>query len=147
MAFLLSYGRFKHMRLPFILFTVFMVVPTHISAQKLSDYKWKHRIIILMNGESPKVKEQLALFTSLEKELADRDLIILRYEDGKVLDGNSKTTDMDVNSIPYPDYNGLLLIGKDGGVKLKKPFVVVPNEVFALIDSMPMRRAEMKNGS
>jgi hypothetical protein len=36
------------------------------------------------------------------------------------------------------------LIGKDGGVKLDRDTPVAVAELFALIDAMPMRRAERK---
>jgi len=37
----------------------------------------------------------------------------------------------------------LLLIGKDGGVKLRSEQPVPTQDIFGLIDSMPMRRQEM----
>ncbi|TGN50206.1 DUF4174 domain-containing protein, partial [Paracoccus liaowanqingii] len=36
----------------------------------------------------------------------------------------------------------VLLIGKDGGVKLDRDGPVTPDEITALIDTMPMRRRE-----
>lgn len=38
----------------------------------------------------------------------------------------------------------LRLIGKDGGVKLARDAVVPMDEIYALIDTMPMRRSEME---
>ncbi|MDG2404831.1 MAG: DUF4174 domain-containing protein, partial [Paracoccaceae bacterium] len=40
----------------------------------------------------------------------------------------------------------LVLIGKDGGVKLRKPFPWNVREISRVIDKMPMRRQEMKDG-
>ena len=37
-----------------------------------------------------------------------------------------------------------ILVGKDGGVKLKRPFPVKLNDIFTLIGSMPMRQEEMR---
>ncbi|MEO0341702.1 MAG: DUF4174 domain-containing protein, partial [Bacteroidota bacterium] len=37
-----------------------------------------------------------------------------------------------------------ILIGKDGGVKLRSTSVVPLDDLFALIDGMPMRRAEIR---
>jgi hypothetical protein len=43
-------------------------------------------------------------------------------------------------------FSGVVLIGKDGGVKLRNDYVVAPQKILDLIDGMPMRRAEiMKN--
>jgi hypothetical protein len=38
----------------------------------------------------------------------------------------------------------VVLIGKDGGEKLRRPTPLAPDELFALVDAMPMRRAEMR---
>jgi len=38
----------------------------------------------------------------------------------------------------------VLLVGKDGGVKLRRDKPVAASEIAALIDTMPMRREEMK---
>ncbi len=36
------------------------------------------------------------------------------------------------------------LIGKDGGEKLRRTAPLAPAELFAIVDAMPMRRAEMR---
>ena len=36
----------------------------------------------------------------------------------------------------------LVLVGKDGGVKLEQDSVLSPDELFAVIDRMPMRMRE-----
>ena len=38
----------------------------------------------------------------------------------------------------------VILVGKDGGEKYRAERVVDPDELFALIDTMPMRRREMR---
>ena len=38
----------------------------------------------------------------------------------------------------------LLLVGRDGGVKLRRDAPVAASEITALIDTMPMRQAEMR---
>jgi len=38
----------------------------------------------------------------------------------------------------------IVLIGKDGGEKLRRTKPLTPAELFALVDAMPMRRAEMR---
>ena len=41
----------------------------------------------------------------------------------------------------------VMLVGKDTGVKLRRGQPVTMDEVFGLIDTMPMRRREMGNAS
>ncbi len=43
-----------------------------------------------------------------------------------------------------PNAFSLILIGKDGGIKLKRSDPVDLTEIFELIDSMPMRRNEIQ---
>jgi hypothetical protein len=38
----------------------------------------------------------------------------------------------------------VVLIGKDGGVKLRQDEPILAADLFALIDSMPMRKQEMR---
>jgi hypothetical protein len=38
----------------------------------------------------------------------------------------------------------VVLIGKDGGEKLRRSTPLSPDELFALVDAMPMRRAERR---
>ncbi len=40
----------------------------------------------------------------------------------------------------------IVLIGKDGGIKLRSPSTSVA-QIFELIDTMPMRRAEMREAA
>lgn len=37
-----------------------------------------------------------------------------------------------------------LLVGRDGGVKLRSSWPIVSSELFARIDEMPMRRRELR---
>ena len=41
----------------------------------------------------------------------------------------------------------VVLIGKDGGVKLRQEEPISVADLFALIDSMPMRKQEMRQRS
>ena len=116
-------------------------------SQELRDYRWKNRILLLCETgeELDRSREQIEMFSPFTREMNDRQLLILVY-DGKLL-RNADLHPQSVNFEPKRDerFEGVLLIGKDGGVKLKSAFFVDPREIFEIIDSMPMRRAEMKN--
>ncbi|WP_106147791.1 DUF4174 domain-containing protein [Flagellimonas meridianipacifica] len=105
--------------------------------QELNEYRWKNRLIVLVSEESnaPKAKQQLKLLNQNNKDLLDRDIVLLQRGPG--------SQDLLQFSIA-PNFQGILLIGKDGGLKLKKPFIVAPQKIFDSVDSMPMRRAEMR---
>ena len=117
-----------------------------IQAQDLNDFRWKNRLLLIMEpeGDLTKGKEQIELFSDYEQEMKDRDLIIFVY-DGKILrDKNMKKVPYTMQKIPHKDFQGVLLLGKDGGIKLKEQFMVDPVKVLELIDSMPMRQGEIK---
>ena len=90
------------------------------------------------------------MLRSKEEALQERDLLLfLSTTEGVYKPDGTKTTlsreDSQSRWNIQNDFTGLLLIGKDGGVKLKQDFIVAPQEIFDLIDGMPMRRAEMRN--
>lgn len=117
----------------------------------LDDFQWKNRIILLhqqdLNGE--KIHEVLVEIQSEEYE--ERDLIAFIYHQGKMYDTNQEELNFDSaviqNIIDDNQEDFLYLIGKDGGVKLTQALPVKQKDIFALIDGMPMRRAEMKRSS
>ena len=116
-----------------------------VYSQSLEEYRWENRLLFILNPDSgPALQhQQVRVLRDFEKEMIERDLIMFIVTESAVLDSNGKEVDLKKEDLPFAAYNGLVLVGKDGGVKLRKPFVVTPQEIFDLIDSMPMRRAEM----
>ena len=115
-------------------------------SQSVDEYQWKNRLLFILNpqGEQLLEHEQVVAFKGLEEEIEDRELILFIVNDSNVLNTKGAIVNLDRSQIPYNSFSGIMLIGKDGGVKMKKSFLVSPQEVFDLIDSMPMRRAEIK---
>ena len=115
-------------------------------SQSLDEYQWKNRLLFILNPQAEQLleHEQVIAFKGLEDQLEERDLILFIVNKTNVLNAKGAIVNLDRSQIPYNSYSGLMLIGKDGGVKMRQPFVVSPQEVFDLIDSMPMRRTEIK---
>ena len=115
-------------------------------SQNLQDYRWENRLLFILNPDSsqPMEHEQVKVLQGYENEIRERDLIVFIVTRSEVLDIKGNILDLEKDQIPFASYNGIILLGKDGGVKLKKPFVIPPQAIFDLIDGMPMRRAEMK---
>ena len=73
--------------------------------------------------------------------MLDRDLIVFRvFEDDEGKDLRERFS-------PKPGGFTLILIGKDGGVKLRRENGADLQDIFDLIDGMPMRKAEMRRQS
>lgn len=117
-----------------------------IYAQDLSEYQWKNRIVLLMDADKKLEQRRLQLkkFQESSEEVEERDLIILVYTGDSLLNDLGYPMKIDLQTIPSRDFQGVLLIGKDGGIKYSNKFVVEPQLIFERIDSMPMRKAEMK---
>ena len=118
----------------------------------LLEHKWEKRILVF-SASSPKsigYKRQEQLLTKGKKGMKERDLIIYKLYDDHWLDPNGDPLTQDQAAairksydIPEGEFT-VILIGKDGGVKLRKTDIVEPREIFALIDTMPIRMQEMR---
>ena len=104
----------------------------------LSDMVWVARPLIIFTNSplDPTFKEQMALLQEGLDMILERDVMI-------VVDTNPKLkTALRKNLRP----KGFVwvLIGKDGSVKLRKPFAWNMREISRVIDKMPMRQQEIK---
>ncbi|MGF1557960.1 MAG: DUF4174 domain-containing protein [Flavobacteriaceae bacterium] len=121
------------------------------TAQNIEKYQWKNRIILLKENtiDSDRLTGQLQRLEADSKALAERDILIFIITGGSVYDTSKKRLDLNYESIVEKhglnDFQGLILIGKDGSLKLKECFIVDAKTIFELIDAMPMRMAETKN--
>lgn len=109
-------------------------------------YLWKKRIIVVLEDDEKIKSQQKTIFDEVIDELLDRDIIIFGL--GKETPPYLKDETMDLATL-RDEYSlssdvNIALIGKDGSVKGKWRNPVTADELFRLIDAMPMRRAEMR---
>ena len=117
----------------------------------LDALRWKNRVLILFSPyeSHPLFRLQKGDLASKVQEVSERDLVILEIlEHGDSRAMNRTLSEKAAKSIRnrFGVSSGLfqvLLIGKDGGVKLRSEQPVPAQDIFGLIDSMPMRRQEM----
>ncbi|MBT8182845.1 MAG: DUF4174 domain-containing protein [Eudoraea sp.] len=133
--------------LRYIALLVLMLQFNGMSAQELTEFKWKNRVLLIIDTKNDLHARDLQIgkFVTRNDKMKERDLVLFVCTGKEVLDKDGLKTDIDPDKISYGEFQGVVLIGKDGGVKLRKNFIVEPKEIFDLIDQMPMRRAEMKN--
>lgn len=111
-----------------------LALPIHqplATASPLDDLTTNHRVLVVFfaNCENREAFERTwASATPASKE---RDLVIVRAD----------TPLREALNISESD-NLAVLVGKDGTEKARWEKVPAPDEVFALIDAMPMRKAE-----
>lgn len=106
---------------------------------ELGEFKWVARPVVIFADAPivPAFQEQLDLLTARIDELVERDVVI-------IVDTNPDDRS-DLRTKLRPRGFMLTLIGKDGGVKLRKPFPWDVRELSRSIDKMPMRQQEIRD--
>ncbi|MEM8486347.1 MAG: DUF4174 domain-containing protein [Bacteroidota bacterium] len=117
----------------------------------MKQYRWQHRVVLIF-ADDPATKNVKALLASIEADTAgfeDRHMVLIRIFEGKATTGKTNIPAQAAAQL-QADYNAdaaafrVVLIGKDGGVKLDRTRATSLQDLFALIDTMPMRRQEMR---
>ena len=120
---------------------IFILISMPSSKKKLSDFKWENRLIVTFDIP-------LQGFDSLTtSDLKDRKLLLFAFESENLkysnFEGDIDQIDFLKLGKKYPGF--YFLIGLDGGVKSygkKEDFSI--SELIKQIDSMPMRRSEIR---
>ena len=132
-----------------------MIVTSNLPAQLLSEHHWKDRVILLFapDHQHAELARQLHLLTQFNNQVTERDLVTYQifskqsgiHPSGKEI-REAETEDFFHHYQVDKETFTFILVGKDGTVKLRRTKVVDLEELFSLIDGMPMRRAEMRRG-
>lgn len=120
----------------------------------IEAFAWTHRPVIVF-ATTPAVAQLQTQRQSLAAEhagLNERDMVVVEVIGDQVaLNGepvNAVSGELRRRYGVTPDQPfAVLLIGKDTGVKLRTSEPVTPEQLFALIDSMPMRKRELRDAS
>lgn len=116
----------------------------------LDGYRWQTRLLLVFapDADSALYRRQQEMLLVAERGLNERDMVIIFViRDAVSTKGRPAAA---VAAVDLRDAYGVLpqefrvvLIGKDGGVKLRQEEPISMADLFALIDSMPMRKQEM----
>jgi hypothetical protein len=122
--------------MPLVLAVALAASPT------VAQMKWERRVLIVSasTAEDPALAEQRRILTAWKTSAAARDLTIVEVV-GETVRGASDPAAALRRKYHVPASFTAILIGKDGGEKLRsaKPFPAAALE--ATIDAMPMRKA------
>ena len=124
--------------------------PAQAMAAELSDYLWERRPLLLFapTDSDPRLVETMRRIEASRCDFAERDMVLGRILaegtstlDGRVLDSNQAQRLVSKFGIST---NSLIvvLIGKDGGEKLRVADVPDLQAIYDVIDGMPMRARE-----
>ncbi|MBT6208592.1 MAG: DUF4174 domain-containing protein [Woeseia sp.] len=117
----------------------------------LMQYQWKNRVLIVSapTEDDRNLIEQHDAVTLTRDEFASRDIVLVTLLDEEISTAENRelTTGETVTAREALDIRpgsfALRLIGKDGSIKFSGEVATSMAEIFALIDSMPMRQREM----
>jgi hypothetical protein len=124
--------------------------PAQAMAAELGDYLWQRRPLLLFApAESdPRLVETMRRIEASRCDFVDRDMVLGRIvtEGTSTLDGHVVDTDqarrlMSEFEIGADGFSAVL-IGKDGGEKLRVADVPDLQAIYAVIDGMSMRARE-----
>ena len=107
----------------------------------LNQLQWRNRVLLIFSASEndPLSKKQMGIVGASSPGFDERDLKVFSLsrddEDVQVLRKKLH--------LPGAGFE-VVLIGKDGGVKLRKQRPISAEELFETIDGMPMRKEEMK---
>lgn len=118
----------------------------------IGQFQWQNRLLFIFapNRNHPMFDSLHSSLAAQKAEVADRDLIIFEILESDPSSMNSKYLASEAAMSLRKRYKvtrgefAVLLIGKDGGIKLSRQNETRLEDIFALIDAMPMRRQEIR---
>jgi Domain of unknown function (DUF4174) len=126
------------------------VTPMSAGETALDRYRWQNRILLVFapDADSALYRRQQEMLLVAERGLNERDMVIIFViRDTVSTKGRPAAA---VVAVDLRDAYGVLphefrvvLIGKDGDVKLRQEEPISMADLFALIDAMPMRKQEI----
>lgn len=113
-------------------------------AAQIKAQRWQKRVVVLYapTSESAELKQQKASMAAAAAQVQARDMLIMEAIETKLTAADKQYVRQTLGVAPGSF--AVVLIGKDGGVKRKATKPIDPSELFETIDTMPMRRQEMR---
>lgn len=105
----------------------------------IEDFHWLARPVVVFadSPADPRYRQQMELLLARMDALEERDVVVI--VDTDPADPSALRTQL------RPRGFMLVLLGKDGGVKLRKPLPWDVREISRSIDKIPMRQQEIRD--
>lgn len=103
----------------------------------LAPYQWHNRPLVIFapSDKDPHYVQQIAMLQKAQADLAERDII--------VLSDTSPAANGHLRAQLKPKGFEVVLVGKDGGMKLREQRPISTEALLSTIDRMPMRKANL----
>lgn len=124
--------------------------PAVVSGAWFDSVRWEHRLLIF-SGEDENATRQKALALDSRTGHLERNLLVIHLEEDTATVVVGETSALPESELfrqrfAMPDDAfEVVLVGKDGGVKERRKTVFETQELFGIIDAMPMRMREMRH--
>jgi Domain of unknown function (DUF4174) len=116
--------------------TILLAISTMLLTAQQSNYR---RILIFApDSANVSLKTQNQIFKKSDSGCVERNIIVETH----IFKPKSRKI-FDKYQISPQDFT-VILIGKDGFVKLRSKEIVSAERIYALVDAMPMRKDEMR---
>ena len=126
-----------------ILIPLLMVLagPALANGDPLAEHLWQARPLVIFapSDTDPRLLQQQSMIEAQQAELDERDVIVF-YD-------TTPEANSELREKFHPRGFQVVLIGKDGQVKLRKPFPWDVREISRIIDKMPLRQQEIRSGN
>ncbi len=139
-----------------LIFSLSMIGHLNMAQAKkseLTQFQWDHRLLLVFapNDEDAHLKSQIKELRHNTCGVLDRDMLVLQIaKDLTVRTLNGRNIPIDGANLRETyrvdnDAFATVLIGKDGGEKMRSLTVISANDIFEEIDAMPMGQVEMES--
>jgi Domain of unknown function (DUF4174) len=119
-------------------------VSSSLAGTSIEQHRWKERLLIVFaaNAASPALGRQRAIAKGMGSAMQQRDLVQIEVVGETVLGADESAAALRGRYGVQANAFRVLLIGKDGGVKMESAEPVSGQRLAETIDAMPMRRRE-----
>ncbi len=134
-----------------VILVVMILNTTGINAQDLESHKWEKRLVLILTDQTDNenYRKQVEEFKNHPDGINERKILVYHItpESFKIELSDAKWQKAETDYSVYKKTDSqpeIILIGLDGGIKLRANEFLSAQELFATIDAMPMRRQEME---
>ena len=117
--------------------SIFLIMSFFLLTNATEQITGKRQLLIFGRPQSQLVLQQLELLKKDAAGVEERDIIITLVAKENPIFKKYK--------VEASKRLTVILVGKDGGEKHRTHNVITAQQLFALVDAMPMRQAEMRN--
>ena len=111
-------------------------------ASQLDEWKWKSRVLVVVApAGNAAAQAQRRIYESAAKGMAERSIVLI-----EALDDQERSQRLRSRFSADGRRFQVFLVGKDGQTAISSEKPVSADNLFALVDAMPMRREEMRRG-